>query len=248
MSNIFFRHDAHAKDDEKVVALRCKFGDEGYAYYFMCLEIMCEDDKHIICLSKCTIIARRLHIQMDNLMDFLEYCVEIDLFAKDKSGYWSPRFKEEMDKIDGIRAKRSQASNSYWHPEPTPEPVKIEKPKKEKVKPDPDIAETPETPELKKLVNSIIAPYLASKEGKASNHKSTLTNQNYADLIGKYGVSKLKKMLVVYYDWKMTTDKTCKDDNLRMYKKWVSENADKPTIRQTANTNYVQPLKDKAGF
>jgi hypothetical protein len=249
MGNIYINIFTNAPNDEKLIDVDLTFGlHYGFGLYIKILLLMCEADNHMLMQCKCNAYAMRLHMPQHELIEYLEHCVKIKLLEKDKVSYYSTRFLDDMAKVDKIKTDNKEKAMKRWHPEPTPEPVKLEKPKKPTAKPCPDITETPEIQGLKILVTSIIAPYLQSKEGKASNHKSTLTNQNYADLIGIYGVSKLKKMLRVYYEWKMSTARVIKDDNLAIRKAWVEEKADNPNAKQPTNANYVQPLKEKAGF
>lgn len=115
MGKAFFRHDGNARTDDKILELCYKFGNyKGYAVYFWILEVMLKCDDHMLLLNKCSAIAFNLHMQTEELQEFMDYGVEIGLFKIADEKYYSPRFLDEMSKVTDISKKRSESSLQRW--------------------------------------------------------------------------------------------------------------------------------------
>lgn len=80
----FFLHDAHARSDRKIRALKRKHGNDGYAMYFQLLEMLCAEDgiklniSHPLDAETC---AEDCGLRDEaQLYAILETCVELGLF------------------------------------------------------------------------------------------------------------------------------------------------------------------------
>ena len=106
----------NAFNDEKVMKIEYRFGlNTGFGLYVKLLLIMCESDDHKIHKKDMSIYAMRLHMKEQDLTDYLDHCIEINLFDRDKSGYYSSRFMVEMVKADGISEKNREKALQQCH-------------------------------------------------------------------------------------------------------------------------------------
>ena len=78
----YFPHDAHMRNDPRILALRRKHGLPGYAVYVMTIEAM-SNASHFrldVSLTGREIISGDFGIDESSLDTILRYCVQIDLF------------------------------------------------------------------------------------------------------------------------------------------------------------------------
>lgn len=78
----YFPHDAHMRNDPRVLALRRKHGLSGYAVYVMTIESMsnASNFRLDVSLTGREIMAGDFGIDETTLDSILKYCVQIDLF------------------------------------------------------------------------------------------------------------------------------------------------------------------------
>lgn len=80
----FFLHDANASSDRKIKILTRKHGNDGYAVYFRCLEMMCREEGMRLDLSNpfdVEICVDEFRLRDDvHLYNILETCVSVGLF------------------------------------------------------------------------------------------------------------------------------------------------------------------------
>jgi len=121
MGSIYYSHDANARHDPKMVAIKAEFGNDvrPYAWFFMLLEIMREHeaDGYRIKLSKAIKkgLCLELSISSDDLEFFIKTACEIELFAISEDGYlYSESFLCRMSQKDEITQKRREAAMKRW--------------------------------------------------------------------------------------------------------------------------------------
>ena len=108
----YFPHDQDARNDPKIKALIRKYSILGYAYYFITIEIMrsekgyCIKDKPYIWDS----ISGEFGISVDEVKEFFDLCVELDLFERDGDFFFSPSLLKRMNILDSIRLKKRNAA------------------------------------------------------------------------------------------------------------------------------------------
>lgn len=87
----YFQHDFNARNDEKILELRSRFGAEGYGIFWMVVESMAETSDGKL---KATLIGGLSHgynVPKEKLQKILDCCVEIGLFKVKKDSYLSDR-------------------------------------------------------------------------------------------------------------------------------------------------------------
>ena len=109
----YFSHDSNARNDQRIIKLRRKYGAEGVGIYWMIVEILREQEEYKLGLDDDTIenIAYDLRVEQEILEDII---LHFDLFKREKFedgfGYfYSSSLKRRMEKLDLIKQKRAVA-------------------------------------------------------------------------------------------------------------------------------------------
>jgi hypothetical protein len=110
----YFHHPADFRYDPRVMALRGEYGIEGYAWYFMIIEIMRGEKGYTLPLNP--ISVNRLTKELDmpvakQVTDFIEFCCEIDLLVNRDDTISSPELDACMVKIDKVINQCRNAAN-----------------------------------------------------------------------------------------------------------------------------------------
>jgi hypothetical protein len=112
----YFSHDNNMRNDTKILALRTKFGNKGYAIWNMLLEVLTDAEEFKIELSKLDyeLLAGDFRVDTEELKEVVKYLVEIRLLTKeyDAQIYYSEnlikRLKPVMDKRVRAREQSEQ--------------------------------------------------------------------------------------------------------------------------------------------
>ncbi|MDR2791693.1 MAG: DUF4373 domain-containing protein [Tannerellaceae bacterium] len=107
-SNTYFPHDANARHDEKILALRVRYGMEGYGVYFAILERL-RESSDLSHANDYNLIAFELHVDASVVKAVVE---NFGLFSfTDDNGkrFYSESMLRRMGEIERIRALRSEA-------------------------------------------------------------------------------------------------------------------------------------------
>ena len=108
----YFSHDSNARNDQRLIKVRMKYGMEGYGIYFGIIEIMREQEDYIISESDIESVAYDLRVEKDMIKDLLynHRLFEIRRDAVRKEAFFfSKSLKRRMEKLDLIKEKRSEA-------------------------------------------------------------------------------------------------------------------------------------------
>lgn len=87
----YFQHDYNARNDDKVLELRSRFGGEGYGIFWMIIETMAENDHGGVKASLMGGLSQGYGVAKAWLLDFFNDCVEIGLFYEESGVYYSKR-------------------------------------------------------------------------------------------------------------------------------------------------------------
>lgn len=103
----FFSHDANARNDEKILAVRMKNGMEGYGIYFAIIEKLLESTDYIL-LKDYNMIAFELRASAEKVKSVIE---DFGLFEFTEDGklFYSKSLLDRMDALEEKREKRSEA-------------------------------------------------------------------------------------------------------------------------------------------
>jgi len=102
----YFSHDSNARNDQRLLKVRMKYGIEGYGVYFGIIEILREQTSYYLYTSEFHSIAYDLRVTEDIVKDII---LNYDLFEIDGDLFHSRSLTSRMEKMDIIRKKRSQA-------------------------------------------------------------------------------------------------------------------------------------------
>lgn len=104
-NSFYFPHDCNARSDEKLLAVRIRRGAEGYAVYFMLIEMLAAEADHTLNRDYYS-IAFELHVEPETVRSVVE---DFSLFSIDNDRFFSVSLNERMIPIDNLRQQRSNA-------------------------------------------------------------------------------------------------------------------------------------------
>jgi len=113
----YFSHDANARNDQKILAMRSVYGAEGYGWYWIIVEMLREATDYKIKLTKYTSNALALQMQCtpDAAHKFVQDCIhEFNLFESDGEYFWSNSLLRRMKEKEIKSEKARQAALSRW--------------------------------------------------------------------------------------------------------------------------------------
>jgi general stress protein YciG len=102
----YFSHDSNARNDQRLMRIRMKYGMEGYGIYFATIEILREAANYTLELKDIPTIAYDLKVDL-NLVE--EIIFNYDLFIIDEKLFYSSSLKRRMERLDNKREKLSKA-------------------------------------------------------------------------------------------------------------------------------------------
>ncbi len=115
----WFKHDANARRNQKLLTMRLVYGAEGYGWWWMLLEMMRESSDYRLKISgkyDIATIAQELGAGKDKIKAFLDDCVnEFSLFESDGEYIWSPSFLRRMKNYDEVIEAKRAAANKRWN-------------------------------------------------------------------------------------------------------------------------------------
>lgn len=103
----YFSHDSNARNDEKLLAVRMRFGAEGYGIYFMILERL-RDESDNMSIKDYNILAFDFRVSADKVKSVIED-FELFEFTDDKKYFFSQRMLNNM-KIKNQKSEKARLS------------------------------------------------------------------------------------------------------------------------------------------
>ena len=101
---LYFPHDSNARNDDRMLQVRAKFGIAGYGVYFAVAEVLRDSPNYKI--SKQTLkLGLSLAVGVDQAMleQVMNLCFEIGLFVCDENSFWSESLIRRMSRLDKRR-------------------------------------------------------------------------------------------------------------------------------------------------
>lgn len=111
----YFSHDYNPMSDPKMSALVGEFGAAGYGVFWRIIEILHEDESHVIQKKPYVFasIAKQMLTDVEQVLNIIKYATEVcELFCEDENVFWSERVFRNIDHRNGIREKRSVAGKA----------------------------------------------------------------------------------------------------------------------------------------
>jgi hypothetical protein len=175
----WFRHDANARNDIKIIELRSLHGYEGYGLYFGILEVMREQAHYAIPENKIGMVSVALGESAAKVKEVIEDCVSVGLFERNDGLIYSPSFLDRMSKWEdmknrnesngskGGRPKRNPSDNPNNNPLKTQNKPSIE----EDIKGEDSKKQSPhERPTIEQCVQASQMKGFSAKQGEAYFH------------------------------------------------------------------------------
>lgn len=113
----YFSHDSNARNDDKILSIRMKFGAEGYGIYFMLLERLREDSKYMS-IRDYNMIAFDFRTSVDKIKSIVED-FGLFIFTEDGKYFYSESLMQRMKLKDEKSNKHSlggkKAMDKRWN-------------------------------------------------------------------------------------------------------------------------------------
>lgn len=113
----YFSHDANARNDQKILAMRSVFGSEGYGWYWIIIEMMRETTNFMIKIDKYTFqaLAMQMHCDADIAHKFVSDCInEFSLFESDGEFFWANSLLRRMAQREEKSEQARAAAKARW--------------------------------------------------------------------------------------------------------------------------------------
>lgn len=107
-----FLHDQNAHSDQKILKLRARGGWAWYGLYWACIETMRSSSVLRIDSDSIEALAYGFRVEFEELNTFLESCLEFKLFAKDKTGIYSPALIARLSNYDAVIEQKRSAGRA----------------------------------------------------------------------------------------------------------------------------------------
>lgn len=107
----YFSHDGNARNDPKMLMLRGKYKNNGYACYFMILEMMREAHNYKLPNNEYLYASVALGISEteEYIKDLFCYMLAICLLSHDDKWVWSESFLRRMERKENLSKTRREA-------------------------------------------------------------------------------------------------------------------------------------------
>lgn len=121
----YFSHDANARHDPKITAMRGVYGPKGYAWYWILVEMMRECDSYKLDMqSKYAYhaFASQMQCETEEAHDFINDCInEFGLFVSADGLFWSESLLRRMEKREKRSEGAKKAAEARWANKPAPD-------------------------------------------------------------------------------------------------------------------------------
>ena len=103
----YFSHDSNARNDQRLMKVRMKYGMEGYGIYFGIIEILREQAEYTLSFDDLESISFDLRVDLEKIEDIVS---NYDLFViEGMSMFYSKSLKRRMECLDDKRRARAEA-------------------------------------------------------------------------------------------------------------------------------------------
>lgn len=112
--NNYFPHDSNARNSDKLIPVRMKYGAEGYGIYFMILERL-RDENNYMSVVDYNVIAFDLRVDTSKVKDIVE---NFGLFAFTEKGecfYSEKLINDSKEMLDTSRKRMYKTNVKKWY-------------------------------------------------------------------------------------------------------------------------------------
>lgn len=216
----YFSHDSNARNSEKLLKVRMKYGAEGYGVYFMLLERLREEDDYK-CFVDIDVFSFDFRADREIIKSII-YDFNLFKFSEDKKYFYSESLLRRMEikdkKKEELSEIRRMAANKRW-----------EKERDEKSKADANALQN----DAKKREDNL------SKDNKDNKDNKKITNE-IKDEINKYTKNKeLRDNLCVFVDMRNDLNKSFSLNDFKMFLKQLDSYANDDSNKNTLLRNSI---------
>lgn len=252
----YFSHDANARNDPKILAMRSEYGIQGYGIYWTIVEMLREQEEYKLPVKEYIFNAIAMQVQCkdyakDDAKRFVESCInDYELFESDDAFFWSNSLLKRMDKRSSISEKRSKAAQARWSKaSDTNNSQKTDDANAMQVyanamQTDARKGKEMKGKEIKEVINTlVVAPEKPIKPKKEKEIKIqyaefvTLTEKEFNKLVESHGSDGAGKIITILDNYKGANGKKYASD-YRAILNWVEkryqEDSQKPQTKQDA--------------
>lgn len=106
----WFKHDINARNDSKMLYIRKKYSNEGYAIFFFIVEMLREEEDYRLKCDEIFISALTYEIDKENeeTKEFIDDCIKCGLLETDGEYIWSNSLSRRMKPLDDLRKSQSE--------------------------------------------------------------------------------------------------------------------------------------------
>ena len=102
----YFSHDSNARNDQRLMKLRMKYGPEGYGIYFMIIEILRDTEDYTLHISDVESICFDVRSENEKVLDVIK---NFNLFVIEGDYFHSKSLSNRMERLDKIKEKRRES-------------------------------------------------------------------------------------------------------------------------------------------
>lgn len=110
----FFDHDYTARNDDKILELRSKYGVEGYGLFWMIIETMCENENGGVKASLIGGLSLGYGVANGLLIEFIGYCIKIELFFENEGYIYSKRILDHKEFRNSFKKFGEKGAEKRW--------------------------------------------------------------------------------------------------------------------------------------
>ena len=181
----YFSHDSNARNDQRLIKLRMKYGMEGYGIYFGIIEILREQEDYILFDSDVNGIAYDLRIEPKQLEDIIH---NYNLFqwreddTQKEPYFYSSSLSRRMCKLDNIRAKRKEYGKRGGRPKAKEKHMVLQETESEKA----SVKQVKESKVKDSKVKDNKEKKIIIKNGKFKNEVFEFKNKYDEDMLNEF--------------------------------------------------------------
>lgn len=252
----WFKHDADATTDAKIKKLIMKYGAEGYAIYFHCIELIVGNISEMNVTFElehdAEIIADNLKIQgtadlsaIDRVNLIMKYIISLGLFEESNGHIFCYKLLKRLDcsMTSNVKMRKMIAEAKENHDEVMishdvvminpdsvmQDKIRIDKIRKEEKKSAPD------------------KPAMPQKHKHGEYHHVFLTDEEYQRLKSEWGTEELNRMIRILDEGIETKGYKYKNHNLAL-RKWKANEKNAPDKPKTKQVTWMQCDHCKTAF
>lgn len=113
----YFSHDAGARNDPKISAMRMEYKSEGYGWFWIIIEVLREQEEYRLpCKDYIwNALAMQMQCTKEECIDFVSACTDrFELFESNGEFFWSNSLIKRMTARSDVSEKRRMAAKKRW--------------------------------------------------------------------------------------------------------------------------------------